>query len=157
MDPSGGRGPAFFDPGGKGDIALKTASKLRIDDLMTGLIAALAIKGITSLSLRNNRLDKALAAILPAIEQQAKKFDLPVSLNIYLDSIHKDSPVVQDALYGAAQRNLISLDNPSFTSMRLKIGSDEAWQYLNSLPGSPELYLTLCSDVLSKYNDLATA
>jgi hypothetical protein len=62
---------------------------------------------------------------------------------------------VQRALYEAAQRDLISLDNPEFQDIRLKIAPNQARSYFEGLPGSPEMYAALSSKLLQYYREVA--
>jgi hypothetical protein len=122
-------------------------------DFMTGILAALAVNRVPALSLRRSRLDQAFAHLNQDIEEAAGAAGLDPKFRIRLHPIHQDSTLLQQALYEAAQRDLISLDNPEFQKVRLKIGPDEAQTYLAGLPGSREMYLRLAERLMYYYRD----
>jgi hypothetical protein len=129
---------------------------LYLSDLLTGLIAGLALRRISALSIRNNQFDRALARLVDDdLQKEASKRGFQVKFRIRPHEIHGDSTVVQRALYEAAQRDLISLDNPEFQDIRLKITAPEAASYFEGLPGSPEMYEALSSKLLQYYQDAA--
>jgi hypothetical protein len=120
---------------------------------MTGILAALAVNRVPVLSLRRSRLDQAFARLNQDIEEAAGAAGLDLKVRIRLHPIHQDSTLLQQALYDAAQRDLVSLDNPEFQKVRLKIGPDEAQTYLARLPGSREMYLRLAERLMCYYRD----
>jgi hypothetical protein len=126
---------------------------LYLPDFMTGILAALAANRVPFLSLRRNRLDQAFSRLSQDIKQEAENEGMEVKFRIRLHPIHQDSTQLQQALYEAAQRDLISLDNPEFQRIRLKITPDEAPAYLNGLPGSPRMYVHLAERLMKYYQD----
>lgn len=130
---------------------------LYLSDFMTGLLAALAQKHIQSLSLRKTHLDRAFAETFRDLEEEAKKSDLLVRFRIRTHPLHHDSPAILQALYDAAKRDLISLDNPEFQDVRLKIAANEASAYFRSLPGDEAMYVRLAEAFLRHYRELSTA
>ena len=130
-----------------------STSSLYLTDLLTGLFAALALKHRPVLSLRQNRFDRAMAHLVRDIEQEAAKLNLKVRFRILAHPIYQDSEAVHQALYEAAQSDLISLDNPEFQDIRLKISSADAPRYLSHLPGTPEMYERLATRLLQYYQD----
>jgi|SRR5579872_2413220 len=132
---------------------MTAAKPLYLPDFMTGILAALAIKKIPALSLRGNRLDQAFARLHKDIIQIAKETNLEVKFRIRLHPIHQDSTQLQQALYEAAQRDLVSLDNPEFQKIRLKITASEAPAYLKGLPGSQEMYEQLANRLIDYYQE----
>jgi len=129
---------------------------LYLSDLLTGLLAGLALQKITALSIRNNQFDRALAKLVDEdLVREAERLGFVLKFRVRPHEIHGDSTVVQRALYEAAQRDLISLDNPEFQDIRLKIAPREARSYFEGLPGSPEMYEALSSKLLQYYQEVA--
>jgi hypothetical protein len=122
-------------------------------DFMTGILAALAVNRVPVLSLKRSRLDQAFARLNKDLKEAAEAAGLDLKFRIRLHPIHQDSTQLQQALYEAAQRDLVSLDNPEFQKVRLKIGPDEAQAYLTGLPGSQEMYLHLASRLMAYYRE----
>lgn len=125
---------------------------LYIADFMTGILAALALNQVPVLSLRRGKLDQAFARLNEDLKKVAHDAGLDLKFRIRPHPIHQDSTQLQQALYEAAQRDLISLDNPEFQKVRLKISQDEAQTYLSDLPGSKEMYLRLAKLLMEYYN-----
>jgi hypothetical protein len=131
-------------------------TSLYLSDLLTGLIAALALQKVSALSIRNNQLDRALARLVDEdLRVEAEKQGFVVKFRVRPHEIHGDSTAVQRALYEAAQRDLISLDNPEYQDIRLKIGPAQARSYFEGLPGSPEMYEGLSTKLLQYYREVA--
>lgn len=122
-----------------------------IDDFVTGLVAGLAADNVEAVSLRGKEFYDAIAEVyreLRATENEAK---INLRFRVILDEVYGDSPIVRDAISGAVQRDLVSLDNPEYLDMRLKVGPAEAALLLKSLPGPAGLFETLARHFLAKY------
>lgn len=129
---------------------------LYLSDLLTGLLAGLALQKISALSIRNNLFDRALARLVDHdLSSEATKQGFVVKFRVKPHDLHGDSSAVQRALYEAAQRDLISLDNPEFQDIRLKITPSEARSYFAGLPGTPEMYEMLSAKLLEYYQESA--
>jgi hypothetical protein len=127
-----------------------------LSDLLTGLLAGLALRKIGALSIRSNQFDRALARLVDQdLQHEAEQHGFVLRFRVRPHEIHGDSTVVQRALYEAAQRDLISLDNPEFQDIRLKIAPNQARSYFEGLPGSPEMYEALSSKLLQYYREVA--
>ena len=128
---------------------------LYLSDLLTGLFAALAMREAAVLSLRNSRFDRALERLADDVVTEANKEHLALMFRLRTHPVHRDSTQIQHALWEAAQRELVSLDNPEFQDVRLKITSAEAPRYFANLPGSERMYRTLADKLLGYYRDVA--
>ncbi len=129
-------------------------TSLYLSDLLTGLIAGLALNKITALSIQRNVFDHALARLVEDdLQPQAVQQGFVLKFRVRPHEIHGDSTVVQRALYEAAQRDLISWDNPEFQDIRLKISAHDAPSYFEGLPGSVEMYKALSSKLLEYYRE----
>ena len=127
---------ASLREGRMGDVA----DDVTVDDLMTGLIATCAMRGLSTLSLRGDRFFEAIEASYRELERLAPDAGLDVRFTVLLDRVYRDSPVVREAVSTAVQRNLISLDNPEYQEMRIKFSRDEAARLLKDLPGDARVY-----------------
>jgi hypothetical protein len=126
---------------------------LTISDFMTGLLAALSLQGVTSLNLRNKQLDRAMAKLFSDIKRQAEEQGFPLRFRICLHPLHNDSIVVRKAIYDAAQRNLVSLDNPVYEVARFKISQQDADHYLNNVVGTSDMYKQLARKFVEYYKE----
>lgn len=127
--------------------------RISADDFFTGLFAALAIKHCKTVSRRGQAFDKALAEAFENFQKHAEKIDVDLGFRIRLDPIHGDSVAVRDGIAGAARRDLVSLDNPIYQTIRLKLSEAEGESLLASLPKGKELFCKLADVFLDCYEN----
>ncbi|MFN8612436.1 MAG: hypothetical protein U0931_33130 [Vulcanimicrobiota bacterium] len=128
------------------------AKSLMLSDLLTGIFASLAEEGkITSLSLREHKFECAVERLVQQIKPDVTSADMTLRIRVRIHPVYGDSPVVQQGLFDAAQRNLISLDNPEFQDATIKIKRQDAQRYLEALPGSPDLYRKWTKELMQIY------
>ena len=127
-----------------------------IDDFMTGLIAGLAHLNVPVVSIRDNQFYKAVVDAFNTFEIDAANASVRPRFWLRLNKIYGDSPPVRDALTRAVQRDLVSLDNPEYQDMRLKLGRGDADLYLDKLVGGPDLYIDLARNFLRSYSSYAS-
>lgn len=120
--------------------------RITADDFFTGLMAALAVRNKNRFSLRGQVFYQAIETAYKRLRVLAPTYEAKVPFRIILDPIHRDSAQIRETLTRAAQRNLVSLDNPEFQDVRLKISAEEAQTVLAHLPGSPDLYSELAQE-----------
>lgn len=128
-----------------------TVARITMSDFMTGLLAGLAKKDVTVVPIDGARFYGAVVDVFHQLEARAETDGLNLRFWLTQDEIHQDSPDIRDGISGAVQRRLVSLDNPTYEHMRMKISADEADDYLDALPGGRELYMELASSFKSQY------
>ena len=129
------------------------SKRMTADDFFTGLFAALAVRGSDFFSIRNERFDAALAETFANdLRPMADAEDIELDFRIRLHPIHGDSLTVRDGISNAAQRDLISLDNPEYQDIRLKLTPKDAEPILEQLPASRELFIRVADAFLLKYD-----
>lgn len=129
--------------------------RLTVDDFFTGLFATLASKGLKSISIRDEGFDKSLVPAFNKLLELAPQKQLDIPFRIRLHQFHGDSITVRNAIYGAAQRGLISLDNPEYQDVRFQIGCEEADEILQDIPGGKALFKDLTAEFLKRYEVIA--
>ncbi len=141
------------------DGALATAvawrpmpERMTADDFFAGLFAALAARGETTLSIRIDKFDPVIKRVYDLLVERSDAEDIQLRFRVKPHPIHRDSLTIQGALARAAQRDLISFDNPEYQDIQIKLGGEEADQILRGLPGSPELYERLADNFLGVYS-----
>ena len=127
-------------------ISFFMPQRLTADDFFTGLFSALALNGWSVISLREDRFDGAVASVFKKLEEVARQKHLDLRFRVRLHPFHSDSSTVRDSVTSAVKRDLISLDNPVFQDIRLKMTKPEARGYLSSLPGGEKLFLHLAEE-----------
>jgi len=131
-------------------MATTPLQTVNIDDFVTGVLAACAVLGQKTLTLRDERLDRGAERAYTALKTESAARGLKLSFRIKRHPIHRDSLALRDAVFAAAQRGLVSLDNPIFTDVRLKIEKDSAEELFEHLPGTRDLYFQLAKELLSE-------
>lgn len=119
------------------------------DDFFTGLFAALAARRLETVGHTDERFFQAVARAFARLQAEAEARHLDVRFRVRLHPIHRDSEVIREGLSRAARARLVSLDNPSFKSVRLCISPAEADHFLRRLPGGRELYEDLAESFVS--------
>ena len=126
--------------------------RLTSDDFFTGLFSALALKGCRTLTIRSQRFDRAIAGIVDALMTRAPAQGIDVRFRVRLHPVHGDSETIRDSITLAAQRDLISLDNPEYQDVRLKVTPEDANAFLAQLPGGVELFGQIADEFLHSYS-----
>lgn len=122
-----------------------------VDDFTTGLIAALAETGVSVVNIRGRVFYEAVVTAFNEFKGLAAAAHVEPRFALRVNRVYGDSPAVRDALTRAVQRDLISLDNPEYVDMRLKLSRADAEPYLSRLPGTPDLYRASAAKFLASY------
>lgn len=128
-----------------------TTARITLNDFMTGFLAALAAKKVTVVSIRDTEFYAAVVQTFEELERTAEHAGISLKFWLTQDATHGDAPEVREGITKAVQRDLISLDNPTYTQMRLKITQDDAQRYLERVPGGPAVFLSLADVFMRAY------
>ncbi len=128
------------------------AERMTADDFFAGLFAALARRGLTTFSIRVDQFDPVVKQVFDRLAERASKEGLNLRFRIKPHPVHHDSLTIQSALARAAQRDLISFDNPEYQDIRIKLASDEADRILDGLPGQINVYDALADEFVEAYS-----
>lgn len=126
--------------------------QVSLDDFLTGFVAGLAKSDVHVVVLQGRRFHAAVRAAFEVLKARAAADGTGVNFTVRLNEFHGDSPDVNQAITRAAQRNIISFDNPFFVNMRLKIPAGRADAFLQNLPGTPEMYVAAADKFLDEYS-----
>ena len=127
------------------------------DDLVTGLLAELKLRGWTELEVSDRRFDRAVATVYETLTGLDDAKDLDIDFQISLDPIHGDSAVVQQALSVAVQGRVVGRVNPSFRRLHIYLTDERSRRLLTRLPGGRGLYAKLTDIFLERFDNRATA
>jgi len=133
----------------------RVQTRLHLTDIVDGLVAVFALKGIRSISAADDRIDQSMQQIFPSIERLAEERGLEVLFRIHLHPLHGDSSAVQDALFSTTQMGFITWDSPGERDMRIKITPESAEALLKQLPGGRRMYEVLAEAFLNCYQNPA--
>jgi hypothetical protein len=133
------------------DTSPSALTSVTLDDFMTGLIAGLAAEGIKAVSIRETDFYAAVDAAFQRLEDISEDHGLRLKFWITLNRVYGDSADVRAGITRAVQRDLVSLDNPVYFNMRLRVSEDDSVSYLQALPGGPDVYRELARVFLNRY------
>lgn len=125
--------------------------RITLNDFMTGFLAALAARHVSVVSIRDIEFYAAVVHTFNELERLAGQRGLRLKFWLTQDTTHGDAPEVREGITKAVQRDLVSLDNPTYTQMRLKITESDAQRYLSRVPGDAEMYLRLADVFMHAY------
>jgi hypothetical protein len=126
--------------------------RMTADDFFAGLFAALARRGLTSFSIRIDQFDPIVKQVFDHLVERAPAENLNLRFRIRPHRVHQDSLTIQSSLARAAQRDIISFDNPEYQDIKIKLASDEAERILTKLPGSVSVYDDLADEFVDAYS-----
>jgi hypothetical protein len=109
-------------------------------DLLTGIVANLAARGVRSFSIHGVTFDRAFHAAYLELKRAAEEQGSEVAFRVRLHPIHGDSETAQEALYGALSGRILTTDSPPSGLARIAISAEEAPIYGGRLPGGLAFY-----------------
>ena len=139
--------PAGTNQGRKGIMP----QKMTAEQFFSGLFAALAAKGWRGIATRDEVFQRAVASTFQRLVEQAGDRGIDLRFRIYLDPVHMDSPTIWDSISKTAQRDLISLANPEFVDIEIKLSNWGAQSVLGTLPGGAGLFRELADYFVTQY------
>lgn len=128
--------------------ALST-TPLSLNQLLTGLFSVLAQRGVSTISIRTDRVDEVLVQVYNELEKRAAEEQLELTFQIRR-GLHGTSSQLRKALKLAALRDRVSIDNPEYQDVRLS-ATKLPYEHLCRLPGTADLYKDLADIFLSSY------
>lgn len=134
-----------------GPVSLR-APEITEDDFMSGLLAAFTERRLRAVSIRGDEFYQAMVDSFEKLDAMSTDLGLDVRFYVALDPLYGDSPIIREAISTAVQKNLISLDNPEYQDMRIKLSAEEATTILDRLPGGGDLYRKLADAFLANYS-----
>jgi hypothetical protein len=132
------------------------SARLTANDFFLGLFSALRLRGEEKFSVRADRFDAAIKEVYDTLQVRAPEAHLEVRFKVLPHAMYGDSQTVRKALTAAAQRRIISFDNPDYLDIRIQMDPDDAARKLERLPAS-ELFGDLADKFLAAYRDRTVA
>jgi hypothetical protein len=110
------------------------------------------VRGLTTFSIRIDQFDPFIKRVFDGLSRRAAEAEVDLRFRINPHPLHRDSLTIQGALARAAQRDLISFDNPEYQDIHIRLARDEALRVLEGLPGGQELYESLADEFVDAYS-----
>jgi hypothetical protein len=114
-----------------------TEIKISANEFFLGLFAALKLHGQDAFSIRADRFDAAIKEISEKAGALPGGNQVSLAFRVRPHEIYGDSRTVRRALTAAAQRRVISFDNPEYLDIRIQLDEFDAARKLSRL-GAPE-------------------
>ncbi len=130
---------------------------LTLDQFMSGLLAGLALEGQRVLSIKGESFYGRVVNVFGVLEQRKAEYDVEPTFWLTQHPFYGDSPAVRQAISGAVKSNLVSLDNPEYQDMRLRITPSQARTLLKRIPGGVDLYRELAREFLESSGNVPVA
>jgi len=111
--------------------------KITANEFFLGLFSALKLQGQDAFSIRADRFDAAIKEIYEKAPDLPGGDHVSLAFRIRPHQIYGDSRTVRRALTAAAQRRVISFDNPEYLDIRIQLDELDADRKLRRL-GAPQ-------------------
>lgn len=131
------------------------ATKLSSEDFLAGLLAALAKRHLGVLSIRGDRFDRASEAAYLELRSLAPENDIELRFFVKPHSKYGDSTVIRDAVARLAMWDMVSLDNPEYQDVRLKITPTYAETIFERLRVDPAIFDRIATTFVRAYDQPA--
>lgn len=125
------------------------AKLITSNQFVTGVLCALALGGIKQLRLAGARTDEAFAKAYDDLVSQMADMDVTPDFSLSVDPFHGDSETLRETLYAARQKGIVSINNPSFKTIEIELGNDEADEFLSRLPLPADYFLNIAKKYFS--------
>jgi hypothetical protein len=132
-----------------------TTSPVRItaNDFFLGLFSALKLRGQEAFSIRTDRFDAAIKEIYDSVGKMPGGDRVDLAFRVKPHEIYGDSRTVRKALAAAAQRRVISFDNPEYLDIRIQLDEVDAERKLERLQAPSGLFESLADEFLRVYKE----
>jgi hypothetical protein len=130
-----------------------TPVRVTANDFFLGLFSALRLHGEQAFSIRADRFDAAIKEIYDRVDGLPGGGDVSLAFRIRPHEVYGDSRTVRKALTAAAQRRIISFDNPEYLDIRIQLDENDAERKLERLRAPTELFESLADEFLRVYGE----
>lgn len=130
-----------------------TPTRITANEFFLGLFSALKLHGQDAFSIRADRFDATIKEIYDGIEELPGGDQVNLSFRVRPHEIYGDSPTVRKALTAAAQRRVISFDNPEYLDIRIQLDETDAERKLRRLSAPDGFFDSLADQFLRAYRE----
>jgi len=120
---------------------------LTADQFVAGLMSALALKNRKHFVLNDSELDEKFEHAFEDLVANEEALGVIPNFTFYTDPLHGDSVALRETLLAAREKELISINNPTFHTFDIKLDDSRAQQYLEKVP----FLKTFLNDIVDRY------
>lgn len=125
--------------------------KFSANEFFLGLFSALKLHGQDALSIRADRFDAAIKDVYEKVPDLPGGSEVNLAFRVRPHEIYGDSRTVRRALTAAAQRRVISFDNPEYLDIRIQLDELDADRKLRRLAAPDGFFDGLADEFLRAY------
>jgi len=107
---------------------------LTADQFVAGIISTLALKNHRNFEFKDTELDRMFEKAFGVLVERKDDLQVTPTFTFVSDPLHGDSIALRETLLAAKEKELISLNNPTFHTFSIKLDDDRARRYLSRLP-----------------------
>lgn len=123
------------------------ATLITADDFFLAVIADLRLRNVETLAI-NSDLDQKFEKAYEEFSKGEKAGDYFTNFSFKTNPAHGDSKQFRETMYAARFNDIISLDNPTFFRLRIKLSEEEAKRFVSAFP-QRDLIGKVVSDVFA--------
>lgn len=117
---------------------VREATLVTSDEFVIDLLSELSLRGVEELKLAETLEDTQFAEAFEALLNKRDDLGIAVDFSLATNPYHGDSSTLREALYALRERGVVTINNPRFKTVEIKLSKDDAEFYLShSILGRP--------------------
>ncbi len=96
------------------------------DEFVTGLLCQLALHEVKQLTLADTMTDGRFEAAYEDLLARSEELQVCPDFSLVTNPYHGDSSTLRETLYAIRERGVVSINNPSFKTIELKVTPSDA-------------------------------
>jgi hypothetical protein len=135
------------------NLSAAAHTRITANEFFLGLFSALRLRGQNAFSIRSDRFDATIKEIYDKAESLPGGDRVNLGFRVRPHEIYGDSRTVRRALTAAAQRRVISFDNPEYLDIRIQLDEADAERKLQRLDAPDGFFEGLADEFLRAYRE----
>lgn len=107
---------------------------LTSDQFVAGILSVLALRKNTHFVFAETEIDARFQSAFEELCRRESELSIQPNFTFYVDPIHNDSTALRDTLLAARDKELITINNPTFRTFDIKVDEQRANRYLERNP-----------------------
>jgi len=123
------------------------------EEFVTDLLCELKLHAVEELRLVDTMEDKRFARAFQVLLDNKDRLNIAVDFSLATNPYHGDSSTLREALYSLRERGVVSINNPSFKTVQIRVDDEDADYYLNHSAIPRDFIARLVADVFETAGD----
>ena len=120
------------------------------EEFITDLVCQLKLSDVEQFRLIDTMEDKRFARAFQKLIDNQDQLHIAVDFSLATNPYHGDSSTLREALYSLRERGIVSINNPSFKTVEIKVDVDSANYYLERSSIPRKFMAELVADIFKK-------